>query len=514
MYETGVVYLVGSGTGNLDLITCRCKEVLERAEVLVFESSLSYEMKELIPVSCERVVVSPDGGVGIGIRSVSRILIDRAGEGKAVVRLFGGDPYHFESCVEEAKALTREGIPFEVVPGLMEGLSALTFAGIPFHSGGSANGFSVAEYPLAGGRSLKCSAYCALAIERNTLIFQTRSDLVVELSTELIAGGVAGTTPVAVIEEGGSPSQRVIESILESIPNSEVVNPPPTSCVMVVGEVSRLRMELSWFEGRPLHGRRILISRPRAQADKFSRLLKELGAETLIAPTIHIAPLDEWGALDAAILELDAYAWVIFTSVNGVRFFADRLLELEHDARSFGKGANILAIGPATARALEDNLHLKVDGVPDRYVAEGILDMLAIENLKGKRILVPRALEARAVLPEKLRKMGAEVDVVPAYRTLMAEDTDVEWIRSEISEDQVEMVTFTSSSMVQNFVEMLGEEFVGKRMKRVAVASIGPITSAKARELGLEPQVEAEVSTIPGLARAIVDFYRFSLAGD
>ena len=513
MYETGVVYLAGAGTGNPALITCRCREVLERAEVVVFEPSLSDDLKELFPAGCERIEASPGGG-GSGFRTVSGILIDRAEEGKMVVRLFEGDPYHSGSCVEEAKALTREGIPFEVVPGLIEGLSALTFAGIPLHPGGGANGFSVAGYPLAGGRSLKDSAYCAMAAEGNTLIFQTRSDLVDKLSSELMAGGVAGATPVAIIEGGGEPGQRVIESLLDSVPDLEEVGGLPAPCVMVVGEVSRMRMELNWFEGRPLHGRRILITRPREQADRFAGVLKELGVETLIAPTIRITPPDDGGPLDAAIGELDAYDWVIFTSVNGVRFFADRLLGLERDARSFAKGARILAIGPATARALEVILHFKADGVPDRYVAEGILGMLADEDLKGKRILIPRALKAREILPEKLKEMGAEVNVVPAYRTLMAEEADVERVRAEFSEGRVEMVTFTSSSTVRNFVEMLGEDFIGQEMKGVAVASIGPVTSATARELGLEPHVEAEVSTIPGLARAIVDFYRFSPAVD
>ncbi len=517
MYETGVVYLAGAGTGDPALLTRRCGEVLERAEVVVFEPSLSVELRELFPLGCERIEAVPAGVSS----AVSGTLVNRAEEGKVVVRLYGGDPYHSRECVDEARALTREGIPFEVIPGVIPGVTAPTFAGIPL-SPAAAGGFLVAEFPLPGGGELRKSAYCRLADEGSTLIFMTRSDRVSGLKSGLMAGGVSATTPVAIIEGGGSPSQRVIETTLEAAPDAadapdSEVSPAP--CVVVVGEVTRLRLELNWFEGRPLHGRRILITRPREQADRFARVLRELGVETLIAPTIRITEPEDWSPLDAAIEELASYAWVIFTSANGVRFFADRLLASGRDARAFGKGARILAIGPATARALEDTLRIRADGVPERYVAEGILEMipgedLAGRDLAGQRILIPRALEAREILPETLGERGAEVNVVPAYRTLPAEEADVERIRAEFGRGRIEMVTFTSSSTVRNFVEMLGEDFIGESMRGVAVASIGPVTSQTAREMGLELHLEAEVSTIPGLARAIVDYYRFSPAVD
>ncbi len=258
---------------------------------------------------------------------------------------------------------------------------------------------------------------------------------------------------------------------------------------------------------RPLGGRRILITRPREQADEFREILEGLGAETLVAPTIRIAPPGDWGPLDAAIGTLGAYDWVIFTSVNGVRFFGDRLRALGRGAEALAPDARILAIGPATGQAVEDILGRKADGVPDRYVAEGILEMMNGEKMGGKRVLIPRAEVAREILPDTLRRRGAEVDVPPAYRTLPAEEADAERTRTEIGAGRVDMVTFTSSSTARNFAEMLGGEFLREAMGRVAVASIGPIASETAREVGLEPDVEAEVSTIPGLARAIVCFY-------
>ncbi len=257
----------------------------------------------------------------------------------------------------------------------------------------------------------------------------------------------------------------------------------------------------------PLGGRRILITRPREQADEFREILEGLGAETLVAPTIRIAPPEDWGPLDAAIGALGAYDWVIFTSVNGVRFFGERLRELGADAGALAPDVRILAIGPATGQAVEDVLGRGADGVPEQYVAEGILEMMDGEKMGGKRILIPRAAVAREILPDTLRRRGAEVDVPPAYRTLPAEEADAEKTRTEIGAGRVDMVTFTSSSTARNFAEIFRGESIREAMGRVAVASIGPIASETAREVGLEPDVEAEVSTIPGLAHAIVDFY-------
>ena len=508
MYETGVVYLAGTGIGDPSMLTVRCLEVLERAEVIIFESSLSDDIQELFPVGCERISLEPGDG------SASSVLVDRAEEGKSVVRLYWGDPYNWGGSVDEAKALTREGIPFEVVPGMMPPLAAATFAGIPLKANSEAGGITVLRYPLLDGVRLRDSACCQLASEGGTLVFMTNSDSIVGLRSELIAGGVSASVPVAIVEGGGAPSQRVIESVLGSVPDASEVGIPAAPCVVIVGEVARLRWELNWFEGRPLHGRRILITRPREQADRFARVLDELGVDSIVAPTIRVMPPDDWGPLDAAISELDSYDWVIFTSANGVRFFAERLLSSGLDSRSFAKGVKILAIGPATAHALEDVLRLKADGVPETYVAEGILEMMSNEALSGKRVLIPRALEAREILPDTLSERGAVVNVPPAYQTLLADVSDVERIREAIASGRIEMVTFTSSSTVRNFAEMLGEDFIEASMGRVLIASIGPVTSETAREVGLEPHVEAEVSTIPGLARAIVDFYRFNPSVD
>ncbi len=510
MYETGVVYLVGAGGGDPGLITSRGREVLARADVVVYDASLSGDLLELCSSGCERVEATPDGqekGLAAGMRS---LLVDYAEEGKTIVRLYPGDPYNFGLCVEEAKLLTREGIPFEVIPGLSVGLAAPTFAGIPLYVGEGPGGFSVVEYPLPAGKSLRKSAYCDLANDGGTIVFNLRAEDVKSLAGDLAAGGVSGSTSLAIISQGGSPAQRVLETKLGSASLAKEGSQIEGDVVAIVGEVNRFRWELNWFEGRPLHGRRILITRPREQADEFARLLEEVGAEPLIVPTIRIMPPDDWMPLDTAIRRLETYDWVVFTSANGVRFFSERLSASGRDARAFASESRILAIGPATARALADILRIRADAIPEKYVAEGILEMLSGEELSGKRFLIPRAIVAREILPAKLAERGAEVDLVPAYQTLPADAADVERLRSDIREGRVEMVTFTSSSTVRSFAELPGEDFLRETMDRVAVASIGPITSETAREMGLPPHVEAEISTARGLARAIVDFYRFS----
>ncbi len=514
MYETGVVYLVGAGGGDPGLITSRGKEVLARADMVVYEASLLGDLLEICPSGCELVEVTPQGQEKDQPAGVRSLLVDRAEEGKTIVRLYPDDPYNFGLCVEEAKALTREGIPFEVIPGLSAALAAPTFAGIPLCAGGGPGSFSVVDYPLPAGKSLRESAYCALANEGSTLVFNLRAGDVESLASDLIAGGVPGSTSVTIIFQGGSPAQRVLETVLDSASFVKEESKDVGSIVAVVGEVNRFRWELNWFEGRPLHGCRILITRPREQADEFARLLEEVGAEPLIAPTIRITPPDNWEPLDTAIERLGTYDWVIFTSVNGVRFFSERLSASGRDARAFGPKLRVLAIGPATSRVLEDILRIRADTVPEKYVAEGILEMFSGEELSGKRILIPRAAVAREILPEELARRGAEVDLVPAYQTLPANPADVEQLRSGLREGRVEMVTFTSSSTVRNFVELLGEDFLKEVMERVVIASIGPITSETAREMGLNPHVMAEISTTRGLARAIVDFYRFSPAVD
>jgi uroporphyrinogen III methyltransferase/synthase len=258
---------------------------------------------------------------------------------------------------------------------------------------------------------------------------------------------------------------------------------------------------------RPLEGRRVVITRPAGQAGSFASLLEGLGAEPVVAPLVEIGPPVDWAPLDAAIARLGGYHWVIFTSANGVRFFAERVAAAGEAARAAVPSARIMAIGPATAQAVEELLGRRADAVPGKFVAEGILALLDGEDVRGKRVLIPRAAEAREVLPDTLREHGAQVDVVHAYRTLPAPKEAAEALRRDLAAGRIDMVAFTSSSTVRSFAQAMGSAFLREHRGRFAVASIGPVTSGTARELGLEPEVEAGASTTPGLAEAIAAFY-------
>ncbi|MDA1001426.1 MAG: uroporphyrinogen-III synthase [bacterium] len=510
MYETGVVYLVGTGPSDPGLITARGLALLEHADVVVYEPSIPAALLERC--SKNAVLIPADGRTddSDSPRHVHEILIQLAEDGKKVVRLHQEDPFLFGKGVEEAKALTRAGIPFEVIPGVSVGLAAPAYAGIPLCIPGESTCFTVLEVSGADPPH----DYSALARNEGTLVILTSADRIGEIARNLLDAGLPGETWSVAIERGGLADQRVSEDRLDGAARTAVDRKLQGSIVLVVGEAGRHRWEMNWFEGRPLHGRRILVTRPREQAEDFVAHLEEVGAEVRVVPAIRLAAPAEWGPLDRAIGNLGAYDWVIFTSANGVRFFAERLAALGADSRVFSRESRIVAIGPGTAKALESALRLRADVVPKKFVAEGILEALPKEEMAGRRVLIPRAAEAREILPDTLRAWGAEVDVVSAYQTLPGGGEEVVRLRAELKEGRIDMVTFTSSSTVRHFVDMVGENKIADLMSGVAVASIGPVTSQTARELGLDPEVEARESTVRGLTREIADYFRFHPALD
>ncbi|MEE9276353.1 MAG: uroporphyrinogen-III synthase [bacterium] len=504
MYDTGIVHLVGAGPGDPGLLTRRGADLLARADAVVFEPPAPVEMLELCGPDCLRIEAGRAASGAPDPKPVHERLIELAEEGKTVVRLHREDPFVFGQGVEEAKALSRAGIPFEVVPGVSLGLAAPAYAGIPLvHQGGTS------RFTVVGEEYGALPDFRSLAREEGAIVFHIAAERLGEMAEGLLAGGMDPGTWTVIIDRGGLPAQRVIESALEKAPEAAELGGLSGPIVAVVGEAGRLRWELNWFEGRPLHGRRILVTRPREQAGELADRLEEAGAEVLIVPTIRIAPPEDAGPLDEAIGRLGDYDWAMFTSANGVRFFADRLRARGLDARAFAAGCRILAVGPGTARALEERLRLRADLVPERYVAEGAIEALEGEDLAGKRVLIPRAAEARETLPLALRERGAEVDAVPAYRSLPGEAEGAARLRRGLAEGEIDMVTFTSGSTVRNFVEMVGAERLPEAMGRAAVASIGPVTSEAVREAGLPLHVEAHESTVRALAREIADFYRF-----
>jgi uroporphyrinogen III methyltransferase/synthase len=437
---------------------------------------------------------------------INELLLELGRAGKTVVRLKGGDPYVFGRGGEEALALIEAGIPFEVVPGVTSGIAAPAYAGIPAtHRGVSTSVAFVTghEDPTKDEQDVDWERVAGGA---DTLVLYMGVGRLREISNSLISAGKSPETPVAVIRWGTVPEQRTVTGTLGDIADrvAEANLKPPA--ITVIGEVVALREAgLDWYERRPLFGRRIVVTRARAQAGELSERLEKLGAEAIEFPTIEIRPPEDFGPLDAAIDDLDSFDWLIFTSANGVEALVERLGHHGLDVRALPRGAKIAAIGPATAQKIQD-LGLRVDVVPQEFRAEALIESVTGASLAGMRILVPRARVAREILPEKLRETGAEVVVAPAYESVPSlEGRDRLAVR--IGRGEVDCVTFTASSTVENFIRAFGAEDAARLLAQTRVACIGPITAETARKHGIRVDAEAREYTIPGLIEAVVDLF-------
>jgi uroporphyrinogen III methyltransferase/synthase len=437
---------------------------------------------------------------------INALLVELGRAGKTVVRLKGGDPYVFGRGGEEALALIEADIPFEVIPGVTSGIAAPAYAGIPVtHRGVSTSVAFVTghEDPTKDQQDVDWEAIAGGA---DTLVLYMGVGRLREISGSLVSAGRSPETPVAVIRWGTIPEQQTVTGTLGDIADrvAEANLKPPA--ITVVGDVVSLREAgLDWYERRPLFGRRIVVTRARAQAGELSERLERLGAEAIEFPTIEIHPPDDFGPLDAAIEDLDSFDWLIFTSVNGVEAFVERLGHHGLDLRAVPRGAKIAAIGPATAEKIQD-LGLRVDVVPQEFRAEALIESVTGASLAGLRILIPRARVAREILPEKLREDDAEVVVAPAYESVPSlEGRDR--LAERIGRGEVDCVTFTASSTVENFIRAFGAEDAARLVAQTRVACIGPITAETARGHGIRVDAEAREYTIAGLIEAVVDLF-------
>ncbi len=505
--KSGMVYLVGAGPGDPGLLTVKARDCLRQAEAVVYDYLANPAFLDFAPDGAELVYVGKKAGAHtLGQEEINRLIVDLALTGKRVVRLKGGDPFIFGRGGEEAEELAAAGIPFEVVPGVTSAVAVPAYAGIPLtHRDMTATVAFITghEDPSKDRTSI---AWDRLATGVGTLVFLMGVGNLPNIAERLMAHGRSGETPTAVIRRGTVSRQRTVTGPLKKIARivqDEGIKPP---AIIVVGEVVSLRETLNWYERRPLFGRRIVVTRAREQASGFMARLSELGAECIQFPTIRVVPPESWVPLDEAVRNLGGYAWLLFTSVNGVRFFFERLEAGEKDAR-YLQDVRIGAIGPATADALRRR-GIRPDLVPPEYRAESIVEALECEPLEGVRILLPRAEKARKILPEELRRRGGVVDVVPAYRTVMP-DRDTTRVRAMLESGEIDLITFTSSSTVTNFSEMFAEDAASMRnwMKRTAVACIGPITSKTAEELGFSVDVVPSSYTIDSLTKAVLDHF-------
>ncbi len=499
--KKGKVYLVGAGPGDPGLITLKGVQALRRAEVVIYDYLANPRLLSFAPPQAEKIYVGKKGGHHtLSQEGINRLLVEKALAGQVVVRLKGGDPFVFGRGGEEIEALLEYDIPFEVVPGVTSALAVPAYAGIPVTHRHYTSTLALVTGHEAEGK--KDSAIDWEALSRiGTLIFLMGMKNLPRICENLKRQGRSPETPVAVIQWGTTPRQKVAQGTLSDISERVKAAGLSAPAIILVGEVVKLRERFRWFEDRPLFGKRILVTRTREQASKLSERLEELGAEVLEIPTIKIVPPESFEELDQAIREIEGFDWLIFTSQNAVRYFGERLYAAGKDARALSK-AKIAAIGTATAESLKE-IGLSADLIPREFRAEGLIEAFLGEDLKGRRILLPRAAEAREILPEKLRERGAEVRVVTAYRTILPEESREALIAA--LEEGVDVVTFTSSSTARNFFRLLdGRE---ELLRKVTLASIGPITSETLRQLGHAPGIEAREYTIAGLIEAILEHF-------
>jgi uroporphyrinogen III methyltransferase/synthase len=502
--RTGIVYLVGAGPGDPGLLTLTGRRCLERADVVLYDFLANPCLLDFAPPTAERILAGKHGGGPQMLQGeINRLLIERARAGRTVVRLKGGDPFVFGRGGEEAEALADAGVPFEVVPGVSAAIAVPAYAGIPITHRELASSVTIVtgyEYPDKPEMAVH---WDAVARRGGTLILMMTTRQLAANMARLVAAGMDPTTPAALIRWGTRAEHETVVATVGTLghqASDRHVQPP---ALVVVGDVVKLREQLSWFERKPLFGRRIVVTRPRAQAAGFIEALAEAGADVVPCPTIEIVPPPSWQPLDDALARLGTFDWVVFTSVNGVEKFFERLDVQGLDVRSLHH-ARLAAVGPETARAMSRR-GLRADVMPREFRAEAVAAAMVAAGVAGRRVLLARAAVAREVLPDLLRAAGAAVEEVASYTTVPAR-TDVSEIRRLLQHDAVALVTFTSSSTVRNFLALLGDDATAL-LARTAIGCIGPITADTVRAAGLCVALQPKHYTVAAFTDAIVAFF-------
>jgi uroporphyrinogen III methyltransferase/synthase len=501
--DHGIVYLVGAGPGDPGLLTRRGAEVLARADVVVYDHLASPRLLDLAPAEAERICVGKSvGHCTLPQETINALLVERARGGLRVVRLKGGDPYVFGRGAEEAEHLRAAGVAFQVVPGVTAGTGAAAYAGVAVTHRDTASavafvtGHNDPEVPSARAPL----DWAALARFPGTLVVYMGVTHLPGICRSLVRLGKSEATPAALIESGTLARQRTIVATLGDLPDRVAqagLGPP---ALLVVGDVVARRPALSWFEGLPLFGQRIVVTRPIGEVESAAAALEALGAEAIPAPTVEVLPLEDPAPLDRALDRLDEFDWLVFTSGNGVRFVLDRLETRGQDLRALGH-LQLAAIGPSTAEVLA-RYHLRADLVPETFRSEALAEALA-ERVRGRRVLLARADRGRTLLKDELEPI-ARVEQVAAYR-----NADVRalppGVLERIAEGSVDWITLTSSAIVQRLHALVPDELRGRVGRTTRLASLSPVTTATAARLGWTVAAEARVFTWEGLVQSIVD---------
>jgi len=516
----GKVYIVGAGPGDIGLLTIKGLRCLRKAEVVIYDFHLNAQILNYINHDAEFIYAGKRGGHHTMTQDeINGILIKRAKEGKIICRLKGGDPFIFGRGGEEAEALAKNEIEFEIVPGVSSSVAAPAYAGIPLTHRLYSSSFAVIPGYEDTTKEESSIDWSKLATGVGTLVFLMAVKNIDLITRKLIENGRLPDTPVAVIRWGTRPDQRTVVGTLKNI--SEIIKdkdikPPAT---MVVGDVVKLRESLQWYEKKPLFGHRVLVTREHMEGFEP---LEELGAEIIEFPTIEVVPPVSYEELDKSIGNISAYDWLIFTSRNGVKYFFKRFFDRDRDIRDL-KGIKICAIGSKTAEEIK-NYGIKTDLVPGEFSAEGLIEAFVKlsgkqtvpprppltkggiegEALKGTRFLLPRAEKARDIFPEKVRELGGKVDIPVAYRTIKPESRGKR-LKRFLKEGRISIATFTSAATFTNFKEIMGED-ADELLKGVVIAAIGPVTAKAVKKAGLYADIMPKEATIEALVEEIINW--------
>jgi uroporphyrinogen III methyltransferase/synthase len=505
---SSVVYLIGAGPGDPGLITARGMQCLAEADVVLYDHLVHPRLLRHARPDAEKIDVGVAAPQPLEQEAICYLLAEKAREGKTVARLKWGDPFVFDRGGSEALFLHEQGVRFEVVPGVPAGIGVPSYAGIPITYPGGGDTLTFVRGHEDEGKARASVDWASLAKLDGTIVCYAGAQQLPGILSALVANGRSPDEAAALVYDGTLPTQETLVGSLDEIARATRESADRRPAILVVGRVVALREHLRWFDARPLFGKRILVTRPREQAAELVERLEAMGAQAIEAPMIRIAPPDDFGPLDEACEHAGTFDWIIFSSASAVDAFVQRLLETPQDLRAL-KGVKLGVVGPATAERLT-RLGLKVDLTPAEFRAESVLHAMSqAGDLRGLKILLPRADIGRELLADELRKQGAEVTEVVAYRTVVAEperegEPD---IYRMLLERRIEVVTFTSASAVRNFVRVLGAEPAADLLRTTIVASIGPVTAEAATQCNIVTTVMPDTYTVPALVDAIVDYF-------
>jgi len=505
---SSIVYLIGAGPGDPGLITVRGMQCLAAADVVLHDTLVHARVLRYARPNAEKIDVGVAAPQPLDQEAICYLLAEKAREGKTVARLKWGDPFVFDSGGAEALFLHEQGLRFEVVPGIPAGVGVPSYAGLPITYPGGGDTVTFVRGHEDEGKTRASVDWSSLARLDGTIVCYAGPQQVQHMLAALLSHGRAPEDSAALIYDGTLPTQETVQGTLEELAAHAKQSQDRRPAILVVGRVAGLRDHLRWFDSRPLFGKRVLITRARDQADEFVRLLEEAGADPIEAPMIRIAPPEDYGPLDDACRRAGAFNWIVFSSANAVDAFIERLLATEQDLRAL-HGVKLCGVGAATAARLA-HFGLKVDLTPAEYRAEALLQALSEgADVSGLEVLLPHADIGRELLADELKKRGAHVTEVVAYRTLIAEggregEPD---IYRMLLERRIDVVTFTSPSSVRNFVQVLGAEPAADLLSATIVASIGPVTAEAAAQCHIKSTIVPATYTVPALVFAIVDYF-------